>query len=41
MRTVTIIGIDAATQAKKIGLARGSIDGDDLVVTDAVLPTYG
>jgi predicted nuclease with RNAse H fold len=33
----TIIGIDAATQPKKVGLARGHLDRDTLVVTDAVL----
>ncbi len=37
MERTTIIGIDAATQPKKIGLARGHLDGDDLVVTDVVL----
>jgi predicted RNase H-like nuclease len=34
---ITIIGIDAATQPRKIGLARGRLDGDDLVVTGVVL----
>lgn len=33
----TIIGIDAATQPRKLGLARGHLDDDDLVVTDALL----
>ncbi|MEX1361730.1 MAG: DUF429 domain-containing protein [Nannocystaceae bacterium] len=33
----TIIGIDAATQPKKTGLARGRLDGGELVVTDVAL----
>ncbi len=33
----TIIGIDAATQPKKIGLARGHLEHGDLIITDVVL----
>jgi predicted nuclease with RNAse H fold len=33
----TIIGIDAATEAKKLGLARGRVEGDRLVVSEVVL----
>lgn len=33
----TIIGIDAATQPKKTGLARGRLDSDELVITDIAL----
>ncbi|MBL4685824.1 MAG: DUF429 domain-containing protein [Nannocystaceae bacterium] len=33
----TVIGIDAATQPKKIGLARGTLDGHDLVIEEALL----
>jgi len=31
----TIIGIDAATEPKKVGLARGWVDGERVVVSDA------
>lgn len=33
---ITIIGIDAATQPKKLGLARGRLDGDTLAIDEAV-----
>lgn len=33
----TIIGIDAATEAKKLGLARGRLQGDRVVVSEVVL----
>ncbi len=33
----TIIGIDAATQAKKQGLARGRLDGQTLVIDEVLL----
>lgn len=33
----TIIGIDAATEAKKLGLARGRLDASHLIIDEAVL----
>lgn len=37
MSPKTIIGIDAATDARKLGLARGRLDGDHLAVTEVML----
>jgi predicted nuclease with RNAse H fold len=36
-RGTTIIGIDAATEGKKLGLARGRLEGDRVVVHEVVL----
>jgi hypothetical protein len=38
---VHIIGIDCATDPKKVGLARAIIDGDDIIVDRVAKPAKG